>query len=98
MRRKQRHPKLTAGPSTTPLAMRLREAPLRMTISVNIFYMSSVCRCSLALTLERLMSQVGCELSSDAFKVSLKLVRTRQSGLDVRKYILRPYMLEKAGA
>src|SRR5882724_9535538 len=31
--RKYRHCEQTAGPSTAPLAMRLREAPLRMTVS-----------------------------------------------------------------
>jgi hypothetical protein len=35
MRREYWEVERDAGPSTTPLAMKLREAPLRMTLSIN---------------------------------------------------------------
>src|SRR5882757_3389453 len=39
-RRKYRHCEQTAGPSTAPLAMRLRETPLKMTIFIPINHLS----------------------------------------------------------
>jgi len=37
-------PEQTAGPSTAPLAMKLREASLRMTISISLKYLLPIYR------------------------------------------------------
>lgn len=42
------------------------------------------------------MNHLSRKLSPYTFEVSLKLMGSRQGGLDMRKHIFRPHVLQKA--